>query len=240
MRTIETKVYKFDELSYSAKEKAREWWRRGQDGDNYFSEAIIEDAARMAKLMGLDIYQRRAKLMGGGTRYEPSVYWSGFWSQGDGACVEGRWCASDVKPGGVHAECGDHESNNDINRIAREFEKLAVDYPTLYFTIKHVGHYSHSNSVSYSIDADEPDQDAPCLARYRKTEDDPDDAYQLAIDRYMEDLPDEDAIGELCRDFMDWIYRSLEREYEYINADEQVDESIRINEYEFTEDGEIS
>lgn len=39
------------------------------------------------------------------------------------------------------------------------------------------------------------------------------------------------------REFADWIYSRLEAEYEYQNADEQVDESIRINEYEFAEDG---
>lgn len=31
--------------------------------------------------------------------------------------------------------------------------------------------------------------------------------------------------------------QQLEREYDYQNADEQIDESIRCNEYEFTEDG---
>jgi hypothetical protein len=36
---------------------------------------------------------------------------------------------------------------------------------------------------------------------------------------------------------MRWIYRQLEREYDYQNADAQVDENIRANEYEFYEDG---
>jgi hypothetical protein len=33
------------------------------------------------------------------------------------------------------------------------------------------------------------------------------------------------------------IYKSLEKDYEWQNADEQVDENIRANEYEFDEDG---
>ena len=36
---------------------------------------------------------------------------------------------------------------------------------------------------------------------------------------------------------MDWIYRTLKKEWDDLNADEQVDESIRINEYEFFQDG---
>jgi len=39
---------------------------------------------------------------------------------------------------------------------------------------------------------------------------------------------------------MRWVYRALEQEYEYQTANEQVDDSIRANEYEFTETGRIA
>ena len=48
---------------------------------------------------------------------------------------------------------------------------------------------------------------------------------------------DEDTIIELARDYMNWIYHTLEKEREYENADAQVDEAIRANEYEFLKDG---
>lgn len=48
---------------------------------------------------------------------------------------------------------------------------------------------------------------------------------------------DEKAFVELMRDLANWFYRTLEAEWEYQHADEQVDESIRANEYDFTEDG---
>ena len=38
---------------------------------------------------------------------------------------------------------------------------------------------------------------------------------------------------------MKWIYRALEKEYEYQNADEQIGENIIANVYDFTEDGEV-
>jgi hypothetical protein len=36
---------------------------------------------------------------------------------------------------------------------------------------------------------------------------------------------------------MKWMYRQLEAEYEYLTSDEAITETIRSNEYEFTEDG---
>ena len=60
------------------------------------------------------------------------------------------------------------------------------------------------------------------------------DAYR-ADDR---DVTDEGDAGQIVSDFADWVYRSLEKEYDYQMSDECVDEAIRANEYEFDEDGE--
>jgi hypothetical protein len=59
-----------------------------------------------------------------------------------------------------------------------------------------------------------------------------------------EEMPEADFLAnhetakEALRDLMQWLYDSLEREYDTTQADEQVDESIRCNEYEFDEDGD--
>lgn len=45
------------------------------------------------------------------------------------------------------------------------------------------------------------------------------------------------AVTDALRDFMRWIYKSLEQEYEYLLSDECVDDMIRANEYTFTADG---
>ena len=50
----------------------------------------------------------------------------------------------------------------------------------------------------------------------------------------------EEALSNALRDYMRWIYRRLQEEYWYLQEDEQVEENILANEYEFTEDGEIS
>jgi len=46
---------------------------------------------------------------------------------------------------------------------------------------------------------------------------------------------DDPGISEALRDFMRWIYKQLEAEYEYQMSDEAVEETIKANEYEFCE-----
>ena len=47
----------------------------------------------------------------------------------------------------------------------------------------------------------------------------------------------EDAVTEALRDLARWLYRQLEREYEFLSSDEVVDEAITANEYTFTASG---
>jgi hypothetical protein len=47
----------------------------------------------------------------------------------------------------------------------------------------------------------------------------------------------EEMVIEALRDLARWLYRHLEREYDYLTSDEAVDEAITANEYTFTEAG---
>lgn len=87
MRTITKTVYKFSELDDQAKDKARDALRY----DEYNADAIIEDFAEIAELIGLDINTRPVKLMNGETRYEPNVYYSVAHCQSDFASFAGQW-----------------------------------------------------------------------------------------------------------------------------------------------------
>ena len=49
MKTISINIFQFSELSDQAKKMAREWYREGQQDDNYFSESVYEDAASIAE-----------------------------------------------------------------------------------------------------------------------------------------------------------------------------------------------
>ena len=88
MRTITKTVYKFSELDDKAKDKARESFRYTSE---YEADAVIEDFAEIAKLIGLEINTRQVKLMNGETRYEPNVCYSVAHCQSDFASFSGQW-----------------------------------------------------------------------------------------------------------------------------------------------------
>jgi hypothetical protein len=208
-RVTEEILYKFDELEEKAKEKAREWYRGLIEADEY-SEHVYEDAATIAALMGLDIRTRPVKLMGGGTRYDPCIYWSGFSSQGDGACFEGRW---EYKPGSLERVKEYAPLDKRLHTIASSLDDPKLSGLTA--SIKHTGRYYHEYMMDFDISPD----------------------YDVAFE-VTEEI--EELIKEPLRDFARWIYRMLEAEHDYCHADEQVDDNIRCNDYEFTEDGRLA
>ncbi len=213
MRIKETTVYQFDELSDKAKEKARDWFRESAQGDNYFTEAVIEDAVEIGRMLGIDFKSRQVPLMSGKTRAEPAIFWSGFSSQGDGASFEGSYAykADAVEKIAQHAPEGTDkgfEQNNEINSIARDLAAVGE----VSARIVQRGNYTHSHTMEIEVYNGEGDEAGEDHA----------EATRVAL-----------------RDFADWIYRGLEREYEYRMSDEAVDEDIRANEYEFTEDGRL-
>lgn len=209
MRTIETTVFRFEELSDRAKERARDWWRNASAGDEFYAESVIEDAATVADLLGINLRQRPVRLMNGGTRYEPAISYSGFSSQGDGACFE---CDYSYKPGSVAAILAYAPQDVLLHAIARD---LATVQKTAFYSLaamsKHTGRYSHEYSMTVDV------------------EDTRENRYPTA--------EQEEAVTEALRDFARWIYRQLEKEWEYVNSNEAVDETILANEYEFTEEG---
>lgn len=95
---IETTVYRLDELCEAAKEKARAWYREGAFDHDWF-EFVYDDFERICEILGVELKTRAVRLMGGGTRQKPCVWFSGFWSQGDGACFEGRYRHAKGAPG---------------------------------------------------------------------------------------------------------------------------------------------
>jgi hypothetical protein len=205
-RVIETTAYKFSELSENAKEKARDWWRQHVFSDNNDWDCIYEDAATIADLMGIDLRQRRVELMNGSIRYDPCIYFSGFSSQGDGACFEGtyRYRKGSVKAIKKHAP-----KDKELHRIVEElFDMQKRAKWTITATMEHRGHYNHSGCMVVGVDMD------------------------------VRGLIPVGGVTQCMRDFADWIYDQLRKEYEYQMSDEQVDETLIANEYEFDEDGD--
>lgn len=194
MKIIETKVYTFNELSDKAKERAREWFKNGIENETFWSDCVIEDCTAIASLMGFEV---------------DHIYFRGFWSQGDGACLVGKFRAGDVKFGKVKEFAPNDEW---LHSIVNEFEHIAKYHPTLYFKTTHSGHYYHENSVIFDFE-------------------------EIVNDKEINNYELFEDVKEVTRKFMKWIYKRLETEWEYQNSNECIDENIICNEYTFTENG---
>ena len=82
-----TTVYQIPELSGTAKEKARSWYRDAAVTDDWW-DVVYDDFERVCDILGVSLKTRPARLMGGGTSPKTCIWFSGFSSQGDGASFE--------------------------------------------------------------------------------------------------------------------------------------------------------
>jgi hypothetical protein len=145
-----------------------------------------------------------------------NMMFSGFWSQGDGACFEG-WV-----------------DDPDLFMLKHD---LDGHYPYTYKSIEHNGcltvssshahRHCHENSVTISVETDTFD----CLLGY-----DTDTEIQQAVidvldQKLSDEFPDfEQSCTEIFRDYMCELYASLHKEYDYLTSDEAVIEAIEANE----------
>jgi hypothetical protein len=189
MRIIETKAYLYNELSDTAKQQAREWYA---NGIGFIPDGVIEDAQQIAAILGVT---------------DCKVFYSGFWSQGDGACINGRYSYNK----GALKHIKEYAPTDTIlHGIAQRLQdaQSKVFYGTT-CKITHSGGYCHANSMDYDFNND-------------------------TIENTNES---DIIIRECFYDFAKWIYKQLESEYEHQNSDSGIEEMLTINEYEFTEKG---
>lgn len=208
--TIETVVYRFDELPEVARDRARAWYREsGFDHDWY--GAVYEDFQRIAEILGLNLKTRTVRLMGGGTRQEPCIWFRGVWSQGDGACFESWYSYRKDAPRRIREHA---PQDTELHRIADALQAVQRrNFYQLRAEAAHRGHYYHEYCMAISVERDSPSwQDMTADA--------------------------EDTMIEAVRDLARWLYRQLEREYDYLSSDDVVDEAIIANGYTFTEAGQ--
>lgn len=84
-------VFTYEELDDRAKARVFYRWREGQQSDPDSLECSADNAADALRLLGVDFTTRQVKLMGGGVRHEPRIWYSVGGGQGDGASWEGSY-----------------------------------------------------------------------------------------------------------------------------------------------------
>lgn len=218
--TRQEEVYYFDELSENAKDKARDWYREG-NLDYEWWDSVYEMVEQAGKYLGIDVNQNPIKLMNGKTRLAPSIWFNGFYSKSSGSAYDAVWRASDVKSKALKT---DFTTDIKLHRLADKFSRIALSNPEISARVNS----RRDTSITVNVELGETADERISELEYKSSE----WHTQNALDGELRD-----ALTEALNDFNHWIYQSLEKEYEWLNADEQVDESIRCNEYEFTQEG---
>lgn len=159
----------------------------------------------------------KQKLEGYGVEVE-KIYFSGFWSQGDGACFEG-YISDTVKF---------------LDTCCKPLPDGTDEYPTIRLvvanggrvrlTVRQYGHYYHENCTSFSMDVDYPSN---VIAT-------PTDFHELIVeqqDKMFESEVNsfEKEATEMFKTFMRNLYRELEQEYDHLTSDEAVAETVIAN-----------
>jgi len=183
-------------------------WYRTHFDFSFEQEAIIEDAKEIAALMGLNIDKVYYSGLMG--LNIDKVYYSGFWSQGDGASFTGHY---KYRKGALKAVKDYAPLDKELHRIAQELQNIQSKYfYKISCDITQSGNYQHENTMRFD--------------------------FRLNWEYLYTTMAFEADISEALRDFARWIYNTLKNAYETQTEDEEVEESIRANEYEFTENGE--
>ena len=198
---------KYEELTDEAKKTAR-GLVANKVSDWFDGCQVIDDWKQILKALGF---------------YNPEIFWSGFWSQGDGACFIGSWEPQWVEPENI----SDWLPEKDPER----FGTFAQEQYALYKLLEAAG-----------ADASDDDQTS-FLAGHAKLEHrscynhESSISYEFSYEGWNPEL--EDEFINWCKDLMRMIYKDLEEQYEWETSDEAVEETIAFNEYDFNEKGEL-
>lgn len=232
-KTIEVEVYRYEELSDSAKKKARDWYIEGMDYEWW--EGVYEMAGADGYELGFVI---------------DKINFSGFCSQGDGA----RWTGQVDVGAWLKAHAPDSIGVSALIALVNTgyIEKhVSVTAP------KH-SHYCHENTmdvaeVQYdgrfydSNDLDDMELEVetiegqgifdgmPVLRVLELIASDDTCPYKFSnIAKLDEDI--EESAKDYARD----IYKQLREEYEYLCSDEMMLDHFNCNDYHFTEEGVLA
>jgi len=169
--------------------------------DHDWWEFVYEDFTERMKQVGIHV---------------DNMMFSGFWSQGDGACFEG--CIDDPDLFMI---------KHDLNAQYPYVSKTLDHNGTLNVSSEHTDKHCHENSVTICVETD--------TFEYLLGYDTDTEIQQAVIDVLDEKLYDEltdfkQSCAEIFRDYMRELYASLKKEYEYLTSDEAVIESIEANE----------
>lgn len=194
MTIIQIEYKKFSEWDEETQQTILDKQRFYNVSNSYWYETTIDDFKEIAECFGLDIDQ---------------IYFSGFSSQGDGACFTGKY---KYKKDAVRAIKENYPTWSELHEIVEALQKLQSEsFYSISTTAKHRGHYYHSNCIDFDTDIEKG-----CMSK-----------------DHIE------TFEQVLKDFADLLYKSLEKEYDGLTSDEALKEYFTDCEIEFNESGDI-
>jgi hypothetical protein len=220
-KVIEVEVFKYGELSEQSQQKAREWYIEGMDYEWWEGtyEMIIEDG----KEKGF---------------YIDKIFFSGFYSQGDGASWTGQ----------VDVRQWIEVNEDDSIGLSAWCQLIQEDVVSKHVkVVANNSHYCHESTMQFSdvqddtYDVnDEHEMVLPSIFKGMQVQHlfdiiatDPDCRY-----KGVDDITK--AITESGKDYAKDIYQRLREEYEYLCSEEMMIDHFDCNDYHFNEDGRLA
>lgn len=147
------------------------------------------------------------------------MYFTGFCSQGDGACFEGEFGSLETYL--------DHHHQGQYPLI----RKLLRHGGSVYARSTHSGRYYHENSTCISVATDTFYHLIECPTEFHEQIV---DTWDMQLDQEVSAF--EEAITDQWRVYMCDLYSRLEDEYDHLTSDEVVWETIEANELDKDEE----
>ena len=198
----------YNELSDTAKERAYQEFKEYRTTDTYWWEPVEEDWVERLQGVGIS------------TSIE-QMHFTGFHSQGDGACFTGSIDLKEFLE--AHPDLKKEHARLYMATIPFDDRGAACEYFDIELTRVGGSHYNHEKSVHLGT------WDINILPELDTEEDE--DYERLFIDA-------EADIEAQCRDYMKELYRDLENAYEY---EQSLDCFLEMVDYQdFNDDGSLS
>jgi hypothetical protein len=140
-------VYSLQELGERAKEKALQTLSEWAGSDRWW-DSTVDDAKRMGAILGIEA---------------TDIFFSGFWSQGDGACFVGTYS---YKPQSRNIIRTEAPEDTELHKIADTLFRIQRrNFYRLTAAVRKFGnYYSHENSVTVDVDDTATPEDKDAIA----------------------------------------------------------------------------
>ena len=194
MKEFVTIGYELSELSPVAAAKAYSDWLDAGRYD-FDSQIVIDDMIECGATIGITV---------------DNVYYSGFSSQGDGACFVGAY---EFKPDWKDALADFGPGYTQLIELGERLQQAHEKYGELYATVYKINYrYDHENTVAVDVQTN---------------------------DEYIDILAAQEEMDSILKDFMREIYRRLGEEYTWGQSIECFKGMAECNKWYFTEQGKL-